>query len=258
MITVIAARELRSLFVSPLAWVVLAVVQLVLGWLFVIYVWNFEALSARLSALPSAPGISAMVVAPLLKTASIVLLLVSPLLTMRLVSGERRNATLNLLMSSPLSMTELVLGKYLGMMAFFALLLALVALLPLSLLTVAALDLGLVASGLLGLLLLCSSFAAAGLYMSTLTRTPAVAAVCTFGLLLALWSHRRDRRTRRNQSHWAGRRLSVPGGASRRFVTWSLRLARPGLLRVVHRDISRPVDPPSRQPAKASLDVRKP
>ena len=93
MITVIAARELRSLFVSPLAWVVLAVVQLVLGWLFVIYVWNFEALSARLSALPSAPGISAMVVAPLLKTASIVLLLVSPLLTMRLVSGERRNAT---------------------------------------------------------------------------------------------------------------------------------------------------------------------
>ena len=187
MITVIAARELRSLFVSPLAWVVLAVVQLVLGWLFVIYVWNFEALSAQLSALPSAPGISAMVVAPLLKTASIVLLLVSPLLTMRLVSGERRNATLNLLMSSPLSMTELVLGKYLGMMAFFALLLALVALLPLSLLTGAALDLGLVASGLLGLLLLCSSFAAAGLYMSTLTRTPAVAAVCTFGLLLALW-----------------------------------------------------------------------
>ena len=196
MIGAIAYRELRSLFVSPLAWIVLAVVQLVLGWLFVIYVWNFEELKPQLSALPSAPGISVMVVAPLLKTASIVLLLVAPVLTMRLVSGERRDATLALLMSAPLSMAELVLGKFLGIMAFFSFLLLLIALLPLSLLTGAALDLGMVAAGLLGLLLLCSSFAAAGLYMSTLDEQPCGGRGVHLRAAARLLGRRLDRRCR--------------------------------------------------------------
>ena len=183
----IAGRELRSLFCSPLAWVVLAVVQGILGWSFVIQVWSFERLQGQLGAIPSAPGISALVVAPLLKTTSVVLLLVGPVLTMRLFSEERQNATLSLLMSSPVSMTELVLGKFLGMIAFFTFLLATIALMPLSLLGGARLDLGLVAAGFLGLFLLSASFAAAGLFVSTLTSSPALAAVGTFGLLFLLW-----------------------------------------------------------------------
>ena len=117
-----------------------------------------------------------------------VMLLAAPLVTMRLVSEERANGTLSLLMSAPVSMTEIVIGKFLGVMSFFTI--AVLVILPtlLSLLAGGTLDYGLLASGLLGLTLLIATFAATGLFMSTLTSHPAVAAVSTFGLLLALWN----------------------------------------------------------------------
>jgi ABC-2 type transport system permease protein len=118
---------------------------------------------------------------------TIILLLVIPLLTMRLVSEERRARTLPLLLSAPLSMSEIVLGKYLGLLGFLAIMLGLVTLMPLSLLSVGTLDFGLLASNLIGLSLMLAAFAAAGLFMSTLTAQPTVAAISTFGLLLLLW-----------------------------------------------------------------------
>jgi ABC-2 type transport system permease protein len=84
-------------------------------------------------------------------------------------------------------MTEIVLGKYLGILGFFFIMLALIALMPLSLLLAGHLDFGLFFSGLLGLTLMLAAFAAAGLFMSTLTNHPTVAAVASFGLLLLLW-----------------------------------------------------------------------
>ena len=187
MIAVIAARELRSLFLSPLAWSVLAVVQLILGYVFLIQLELFLQWQPRLAGMEGAPGITDIIVAPLFRTAAIVLLLVVPLLTMRLVSEERRGRTLALLMSSPVSMTEIVLGKYLGVIGFLGVMLALVALMPLSLALGGALDWGLLAAGFLGLVLVVASFAAAGLFLSSVTDQPTVAAVGTFGLLLLLW-----------------------------------------------------------------------
>jgi len=123
-----------------------------------------------------------------LKAAGMVMLLAAPLVTMRLVSEERRSGTLSLLLSAPISMTDIVLGKFLGVMTFFGIVVLVIMLTPLSLLAGGTLDYGLLASGFLGLLLLVASFAAAGLFMSTLTEHPAVAAVSTFGLLLLLWN----------------------------------------------------------------------
>jgi len=183
----IAARELRSLFVSPLAWTVLAVVQAILAYVFLTQLELFMQWKPHLPRLSNAPGITAFVVAPLLKSAGIVLLLASPLLTMRLIAEERRTGTINLLLSAPLAMTEIVLGKFLGILAFLVVVVAMVTLMPLSLLVGGTLDLGLLAAGLLGLLLLVTSFAAAGLFVSTLTREPAAAAIATFGLLFLLW-----------------------------------------------------------------------
>ena len=183
----IAGRELRSLFLSPLAWVVMAVVQVVLGWIFLVQLEFFMQVQPRLASIPGAPGLTELVAARLISTAGFVLLLVVPLLTMRLISEERRARTLPLLLSAPLSMTEIVLGKYLGILGFFACMLLLIALMPLTLLSGGTLDFGLLAAALLGLALLVASFAAAGLFMSTLTAQPAVAAVSTFGLLLLLW-----------------------------------------------------------------------
>jgi len=112
---------------------------------------------------------------------------VVPLVSMRLVAEERRNGTLGLLISAPLSMTEIVVGKYLGLLALLFLMVFLTALMPLSLGLGTHLDYGRLLAGVLGLTLLLGAFAAAGLYMSTLTRQPVVAAVSSFGLLLFLW-----------------------------------------------------------------------
>ena len=187
MIFTIAGRELRSLFLSPLAWSILAVTLFILAYLFLTQIDIYLDLQPRLAALEGAPGVADIVVAPLLADAAVILLLITPLITMRVLSEERRNRTLSLLFSAPVSMTEIVIGKYLGILAFFLILLGLLALMPLSLLAGTELDMGKLAAGMLGLTLVVAAFSAIGLYMSSLTEQPTVAAVTTFGLLLLLW-----------------------------------------------------------------------
>jgi ABC-2 type transport system permease protein len=121
------------------------------------------------------------------QSTSFILLLVVPLITMRVVSDERRNKTLPLLFSAPVSMTEIVLGKFFGVVGFLLIMVAMLTLMPLSILFAGKLDFGHLASILLGVVLLLSAFAAAGLFMSTLTNQPIIAAISTFGLLLLLW-----------------------------------------------------------------------
>jgi len=187
MIWIIAQRELRSLFLSPLAWVILAVVQGLCAYFFLLYVDLFLQLQPRLAASPNAPGITDIVVAPLYSTAATILLLIVPLLTMRLVSEERRSQTLSLLVSAPVSMTEIILGKFVGVFSFVLIMLLLITLMPLSLLAGGSLDIGLWFSGLTGLILLLATFCSIGLFISTLTSQPTIAAIGSFGVLLFLW-----------------------------------------------------------------------
>ncbi|MES0328387.1 MAG: ABC transporter permease subunit [Gammaproteobacteria bacterium] len=192
MIFDIALRELRNMFLSPLAWTVLAVSQLILSWVFFTQIDVFFSIQKELATMPNAPGVTDLVVAPVLEIASIMLLMISPLLTMRLISEERHTGTLTLLLSSPISISEIVLGKYLGITLFYLILVGMISLMPLSLMMGTELDLGKLAAGLLGLLLLLWAFAAAGLYLSSLTTNPIVAAISTFGLLLMLWMIERN------------------------------------------------------------------
>ena len=187
MIFTIAGRELRSLFLSPLAWSILGVMQFIYAYLFLSQVETFMALQSRLATLEGAPGVVDIVVAPLFANAAVLLLLITPLITMRVLSEERRNRTLSLLFSAPISMTEIIIGKYLGVLSFILILIGMLALMPLSLLVGTDLDLGKLAAGLLGLTLVVSAFTAIGIFMSSLTEQPTVAAITTFGLLLLLW-----------------------------------------------------------------------
>jgi ABC-2 type transport system permease protein len=184
----IAARDLARLFASPLGWCVLALNQLVLGlFFFIVLLWDFGERQALLVAAKSSFGITAMVAAPLFKAAALIMMFTVPLLTMHALASERRDGTLALLLSSPVSMTGIVLGKYLSLAAFLALMSALVTLMPLSLALGGKLDIGLLLSAAAGLYLSVATFAAAGLWVSSLTRHPASAAAATLGLLLALW-----------------------------------------------------------------------
>jgi ABC-2 type transport system permease protein len=187
MILTIAARELRGLFLSPLAWTLLAAAQALLAWIFALLTQDFRELQGRLAGLENAPGVTDLIAAPLFRVAAWGLLLLTPLLTMRLFSEERRARTLDLLLSAPVGTATVVLGKYLGVVLFLWMVVGLAALMPLALAAGATLDFGKLGAGTLGLGLLAASFAAAGLYLSTLTAQPAAAATATFGLLLGLW-----------------------------------------------------------------------
>lgn len=186
MIFTIAGKELRGLFTSPLAWLVLTVVQVVLGYGFLKRLDDFLQVQAQLAQMASPPGITELVAAPTYATAAAMLLFAVPLLAMRMIAEERRNQTLTLLLSAPVSMSEIILGKFTGLMVFLLIIIVLVLAMPLLLATGTRLDFGLLAGLTLALLLLATSFSAVSLYASSLTAQPMAAALLGFGMLLAM------------------------------------------------------------------------
>lgn len=183
----IARTELRRLFHSPLAWSILAVLQFVLGLIFLVMVQEFiEVVQPETAGMDNAPGVTDTVVAAVYLWAGIIMLAVMPVLTMRSFAEERMNGTFTLLRTSPISMTDIVLGKYLGLLSFILVMVLLISLMPISLQLGTSLDWGKLLSAMLGLFLLLGSFAAAGLFISSLTNQPIIAAIGSFGLLLFL------------------------------------------------------------------------
>jgi len=184
---IIARQEWRSLFASPLAWSLLALVQFVLGvFFFLTQLDVFLEKQSELVSMNSSFGITAFVASPLYEAASVLLMVVMPLISMRSIAGERRGATLPLLLSSPISMSAIVAGKFLALLGFAALLCALISLMPISLVLAGTVDPGLLAAASLSLWLLSASYAAVGLYISSLTSQPVLAAAGSFGVLATL------------------------------------------------------------------------
>lgn len=179
----IARVEWRRIFLSPLAWAVLAIVQFIVGFVFINLLLQYAAEAAQGSDL----GVSDVVAGSLYGFSTILLLLIMPLMTMRLFAEERKTGAITLLFSAPVSLSEIVLGKFLGVLGFIAVVMVLMALMPLSLAWSTNMDWGRVAAGLLGLFLLMMSFGAVGLFVSSCTREPTIAAVGSFGLLLVIW-----------------------------------------------------------------------
>lgn len=186
-IRVIAWRELKTLFLSPVAWSVLAIVQLIFAFLFLSQIETFNLLQPKLATIEHAPGLTDIVVIPLFGNAGLILMLVTPLLTMRTVSEERRNKTLALLLSAPVTSAEIVLGKYLSVTTLLLIIVALTAIMPLSLLIGGTLDIGKFAANVMALSMLVLAFASVGVFMSCLAGTPTLAAMGSFGVLLLLW-----------------------------------------------------------------------
>ena len=187
MIWIIARREFGAMFCSPLAWILLAVIQAILGFMFLTNLDNYFLLQPQLMQLENTPGVTDIVITPLMHVAAIIMLMIMPLLTMRSIAEEKRNRTLSLLVSAPLSMSEIVLGKFLGLMLFVFILVTMLMLMPLSLYLGTSPDGGKLLSIYLGMLLLVATFTAIGLYLSSLTENQTIAAISTFGVLLMLW-----------------------------------------------------------------------
>jgi len=154
MIRLLALRELRSLFSMPSTWFVLAALQFIFAWFFLARLEAFLDIQPQLAQLANPPGVTSMVAAPMFNTVALLLMMLVPLFTMRLIAEERRNQTLALLLSSPLSTPQIVLGKFLGLLVFLAVLMVSVPLMIYTLSLGTSLDNGLLLSNMLGLFLL--------------------------------------------------------------------------------------------------------
>ena len=187
MIRLLVQRELRSLFAMPSTWLILAVLQFIFAWFFLARLEAFLEIQPQLAQLANPPGATSTVAAPMFNTVALLMLMLVPMFTMRLIAEERRNQTFTLLLSSPLSGTHIVLGKFLGLLIFLAVMMSGVVAMTYSLALGTALDHGLLLSNILGLFLLTASYIAVGLYISALTAQPVIAAIGTFAVLIGLW-----------------------------------------------------------------------
>ena len=188
----IAGKELRSYFVSPIAYVVITGFLLLGGWFFFNLLARFSFLLQIYSSMrnPEAQmrlNLNEFVIAPLLHNLSVVLVILVPVITMRSFAEEKRSGTYELLMTSPLSIAEIVAGKFLGAVAFLLIMIGLTAIYPIILMAYGNPELGIIASGYLGLLLLAVAFATVGLLTSSFTENQIIAAVTCLVLLLLFY-----------------------------------------------------------------------
>jgi len=187
----IAEKELRSYFVSPIAYVVLTGYTVLTGWFFFNLLMQFNRMvnmyqMFRRQDIVTQMNLNEMVMTPLLYNMTIVLLLMIPLITMRLFAEEKKLRTEELLLTSPVSINGVVLGKYLAGLVFFLLMLALTAIYPYILFVYSNPhpELGPILAGYLGLFFLGAAFIAVGLFASSVTENQIVAAVICFVTLL--------------------------------------------------------------------------
>jgi len=186
MVLSIARKELKSMFASPMGWIILALLMFAFGTYYLNGVNNyFEVMSGAIRP-AERYGVTQFVGQTVYGVASFIMLFAVPLLSMRLISEERRSQTMPFLFSAPLSLSEIVIGKFLGLVMFLAILVIYIALMLSTLNIWSDIDFGYIIANSIGLLLLVASFSALGLYFSSLTSQPIVAGILSFIALFVL------------------------------------------------------------------------
>jgi len=188
-ILAIAQKELKSYFASPIAYVIIGFFALVFGYFYVVSINVFMQMAMQMGV----PGqgqvsINNMAIRPLLQNVSVVALFVLPLITMRTYSEEKRSGTIELLLTSPLTDFQIIMGKFLGAVALYSLMLAVTLPHMAVLFVYGNPEWKPIVTGYLGLLLMGASFISMGLWISSLTKNQIVAGMVTFAMFLLLWT----------------------------------------------------------------------
>ncbi len=163
-------REFRAYFVSPVAYIVISIFLLITGWFFfaTFFLFNQADLRNFFSLLP------------------LVFSFVVPAITMRLMAEELHLGSYETLLTLPVTVAQVVAGKFLAAAAFVAVMLAPTLAYPASIALLGRLDWGPVAGGYAGALLLGAAFAAIGLFASSLTRSQIVAFIVGMAICFTL------------------------------------------------------------------------
>jgi len=184
----IGGKELRSYFASPTGYIVIGFFALLYGYFFYALLAFFERQSMQMMQMgPQSMNVNQMLIGPLLMNASVIVLFVLPMITMRTYAEEKRSGTIELLLTSPVTDWQIILGKFFGAMSLYA------AMLAVTLIHIGVLFLygnpewKPIATGYLGLLLMGGCFISVGLLISSATKNQIVAGMVTFAVFLLLW-----------------------------------------------------------------------
>ncbi|NQT80733.1 MAG: ABC transporter permease subunit [Candidatus Aminicenantes bacterium] len=186
----ICKKEIKTYFTSPIAYAAITVFLVLVGFFFYSLILWFNSQSLQMARYPDylqQININQMVFSPLFHNISIILLLMIPLLTMRLFSEEKKIKTDELLYTSPISINQIILGKYFASLFVLLVMLLLTGILSIFTFIYGNPELAPVLTGYLGLFLLGAAFTALGIFFSSLTENQIVSAILTFGALLLFW-----------------------------------------------------------------------
>ena len=188
-IIALAQKELKSYFSSPIAYIVIGLFALLYGYFYVTILAYFVRQSMQLSQFqgPQAMNVNQQLIKPVLQNVTILILFLMPMITMRTYSEEKRSGTIELLLTSPLTDFQIIMGKFLGALGLYATMLA-----------VTFIHIGLlflygrpewkpIVTAYVGLLLMGGCFISVGLLISSLTKNQIVAGMVTFAVFLLLW-----------------------------------------------------------------------
>lgn len=180
----IAKREVNAYFETAVGWLCLLGFVGLTGFIFS---WIITAYTDPLASMGETVNIDEMIVPDFFGTLVVFLLLLSPAISMRLFAEDRTNHTLELLLSAPISSTQIVLGKYLGGIGFIAVMLAATSHCAILLLWLGDPSITILLLNYLSTFLLAAAFMAVGMLASAFTKSQLIALALSFGALLGLW-----------------------------------------------------------------------
>ena len=183
----IADKELRSYFASPIAYILIGFFLLPFGVFFYLYLANFVKQSLQMAQFGGAMNVNQQVVRYVLQNASVIILFIMPMITMRTYSEEKRSGSIELLLTSPVTDVEIILGKFFGALGLYIAMLAVTLLYMAILFVYGNPEWRPLVAAYLGLLLMGAAFVSIGLLISSTTSNQIVAGVVTFVVFLLFW-----------------------------------------------------------------------
>jgi ABC-2 type transport system permease protein len=186
-ILAIADKELRSYFASPIAYIIIGLFALLFGYFFIAYLSVFVQRSSQAMMGGGAPNINQDMIRGVFLNSAVIILFVMPMITMRTYSEEKRSGTIELLLTSPVTDFQIIMGKFLGALGLYASMLLVTMLYIAILFVFGNPEWRPIATGYLGLLLMGGCFLSVGLFISSVTKNQIVAGFLTFAVFLMLW-----------------------------------------------------------------------
>ena len=183
-------KEIRQFIFSPIVYIVAGVFHSILGYFFYNSLISYSRKVVKMSGTGAELANftpTTVIMFGLMKSMGTVFLLLIPMITMRLVAEVKRGRTMEMLMTSPILISSILLGKYLAALVVYSAIILSTLYMPLVLDTLTTINWPHVAMGYAGLLLMGAAMVSVGLFSSTVTKKQVVAAVLSIGILVIFW-----------------------------------------------------------------------